>query len=391
MPSAMCVKVRLLRFMTQKVRTPLGAAICVFLVYGITYFGAGLWVDYAHQGENFISIFDPAEIWWGSFLWLFVSPIWWAYFVWQPIGISKAIDSLHQNDVIFNPGEIKDPVSTTPKPATENRDLSSRVSSALRRSLWLILALLTTSVVILLHEVFLLPRSPLEKPTFWFVDLRTRFLLHVLTGLDAYVLASLGLRTLATVFELRAFFRNRNSITAIHPLHPDKCGGSGALGTFATRLGGLGVIIGFWAVFLTCYPMIVGRPSQLNLAIVMIYVVYIVVTLICLITPIWSAHKAMERFRDSKLSTISHELEELVTSSMGRLGTMIQAPDAKPLQADVDKMGYLRQMYQFILSTTPVWPISVPTIKAFATTASLPLVSALLPFVIDTVGHLVSR
>jgi len=74
--------------------------MCAFLIYGITFVGAGLWVDYAHKGKNFIGIFNPAHIWWSSFLWLFVSSLWWAYFVWQPIGISKVIGSLSQNGVI---------------------------------------------------------------------------------------------------------------------------------------------------------------------------------------------------------------------------------------------------------------------------------------------------
>jgi len=391
MSSAMCGKDPLLRFVTNKLRTPLRAAICAFLVYGITYFGAGLWVGQPHEGENFMPIFYLPDFLWESFLWLLISPLWWAYFVWQPIGISKTIESLHQNGVIFNPGKIQDPVSTAPKPVKENRDLSSRVSSTLNRSLWFIMTLLATSLIIFLYEVFVRRRLPLGGPSFWEVDLRTFFLLHLLSGLMTYIIVSFGFRALATVIEFRAFFKNRNSIIAIHPIHPDRCGGFGALGVFATRLGGLGVSIGFWAAFLTCYPMIAGRPPQMTLPIIMLYMVYIVVTLTCLITPIWSAHKAMQRFRDSKLSIISHELEELVASSMGRLGIMRQAADVKPLQADVDKMEYLRQMYRFIMSTTPVWPISVPTIKAFGTTASLPLVSGLLPFAIDIIRQLVSR
>ena len=252
------------------------------------------------------------------------------------------------------------------------------------------MALLATSVAVFLYEVFLVPLSTLAEPVFWDVDPRTHSLLLVLVGFNTYIIVSFALRTLAMTIELRVFFRNRSSITTIHPLHPDECGGFGALGTFAARLGGIGIMTGFWAAFLAYYPMIAGYPPQLNLITAMLYVAYAVITPICLIMPIWSAHKAMQRFRDFQLSVISHEIEGLVASSVRRLDIMRQAPNVKPLQADVDQMGYLKQMYQFVMSTTPVWPISVPSIRRFSITASLPLVSGLLPLAIDITLQLVS-
>jgi len=377
--------------MTDKLRTPLRAAVWAILINGIVYFGAGLWVNHAYKGAQFTGIFDPGELYWGIFLWFVAAPSWWAYFVWQPIAISRTINSLQKNAVIFDAGEVQKPESTALEPATENGDLSSCVFSALSRPFWPIMALIATSVVIFLYEIFLVRRFPLTlqgKPVFWSVDPRTHFLLLLLIGLNVYPLISFALRTLITVIEFRAFFGNRNSITAIHPLHPDGCGGFGALGAFATQLSFLVVIMGFWAVGFTFFPMLGGAPPQLNFLIAMIYAAYIIAVPIGLITPLWSAHKAMQRFRDSKLSTISHELEKLVTSSIGRLGRMRRAPSVKTLQANVDKMEHLRQMYQFVLSTTPVWPISFLTIKNFSVTAALPMAPGILSFIIDIVQQI---
>ena len=387
----MCGKDPLLRLMTDKLRTPLRAAVWAILTNGIVYFGAGLWVNHAYKGAQFTGIFDPGELYWGIFVWFVSTPSWWAYFVWQPIAISRTIDSLQKNAVIFNAGEVQKLESTALEPATENGDLSSCLLSALSGPYWPIMALIATSVVVFLYEIFLVPRAPLTlqgKPTFWFVDPRTHSLLLLLIGLNVYSLISFALRTLITIIEFRAFFGNRNSITAIHPLHPDGCGGFSALGVFATQLSFLVVIMGFWAVGFTLFSMLGGAPPQWNLVIAMMYAAYIIAVPIGLITPVWSAHKAMQRFRDSKLSTISHELEKLVTSSMGRLGTMRRAPSIKTLQANVDKMEYFRQMYQFVLDTTPVWPISFPTLKKFGVTAALPVVPGILSFIIDIVQQI---
>lgn len=395
MSNAMCGKDPLLRFITDKLRTPLRAAVWAILIHGIAHFGAGLWVNYVTHGSTEITgILSPYGFWFGLFLWFFEVPTWWAYFVWQPSAILRTINSLETNAVICCAGEIQNTTSTTPKSAIKNSDLSSRVSSALNTPLWSIMAFLATVVVILLYAVFIVPQESAllgGKPSFWFADPRTHFLLLALVSLNSYLFIGFILRTFVIIIEFRAFFRNRNSITAIHPLHPDGCGGFGALGGFAARVGLLAIIMGFWAAAFTLSPILAGGYPRLSFVMVMLYVTYIVVTPLCLITPIWSAHKAMQRFRDSTLSAISYELEELVTSSMSRLGTMRRAPSVKTLQANIDKMEYLRQMYQFVLSTTPIWPISFPTIKRFGITATLPLVSGLLPLAIDVVRQLISR
>jgi hypothetical protein len=113
------------------------------------------------------------------------------------------------------------------------------------------------------------------------------------------------------------------------------------------------------------------------------YLAYLVLLPLCLITPIWSARKAMVLFRDEKLAAISEALEEAISSSVGQICGDEEVGVGEGLECNVDKVEQLRQMHEIILAVTPVWPISVPTFRRFSLAASVPLLSGFLPVAVE--------
>lgn len=384
----------LLKFMVSKFRTPLRAAIWVGIINAIVYFGAGLFINHTYLQKTFMPIFHPAELSLGVFIWFIFLPVLWAYYMWQPRATFKVIQSLRSNSVIPCANNIPQPkaaISETADSNVSHNDLGSMMTLVLSKSRWSAIAFLITLAVMASYVISLVPTefaSMQGIPTFWFVDRRTHSLLFALVFLNGYIFSSFLIRTIVTVWEFHTFFRVNKFVITVHPFHPDQCGGLASLGSFSVRIGLLAVVVGAWAVFFTFRPMLCGGYPVLDFSTISLFVLYIILAPTFLLAPVWSAHKAMEHFRDSKLSEISIELEELVISSLARLSAARLSKDAKVLQTDLEKMKYLQDMYQFIRKTTPTWPISVPTFKKFSITASLPLVLGVLSFIIDIVQRI---
>jgi hypothetical protein len=97
----------------------------------------------------------------------------------------------------------------------------------------------------------------------------------------------------------------------VHPLHADEAGGLGAIGNLAAKYGAIGIAIGIMAASYAVARVHAGAGWQYP-DIIALYVLYLILTPVSLLLPMWSAHEGMLRARSQTLSQISGEFSTML-------------------------------------------------------------------------------
>jgi hypothetical protein len=231
-----------------------------------------------------------------------------------------------------------------------------------------------------------MPSVSTSPVSFWFVNPGTASMALLMNGMSTYVIAITALTALLSAKEIHTFFRNERVPISVHPLHPDQCGGFGSLGWMALRWGLVAVLLGIWATVLTLSPIIKGDFPRPGLEMLLLYLAYVLLVPLCLLSPVWAAHGAMKKFRDAKLKELAEALESILDSVEDSRGWPVA-----DLQSRLARMTDLRQLYRIVQETTPTWPIAAPAVRAFSITAILPLLSGVLPVALDTLTKRLSH
>jgi hypothetical protein len=130
---------------------------------------------------------------------------------------------------------------------------------------------------------------------------------------------------------------------------------------------------------LVTFDRIVHGTGWLHIDLLIGYALYMVLTPTALLSPLWSAHRAMSHFRDDVLRGISDEFERIMMENEPR------ALESRALDDSTRKLDALRTRYTLVRDTYPTLPISVTALRRFSIPAFLPLLTGLASTVLKTV------
>lgn len=352
----------LLRLLVERLKLPaltiVGLAVTISAA---SVFGVGAIASYwVHERAEIIRVFDPVHLGYNLVVIFLNIPLVWAVYVWQPRGIASTLRSLRQNDVIVE--RTKGSFEEFRKRMMANLD-SFRLAIA---------AVLVVLLFQLLETVIVLPAEAqrLGKPVFSFYDKRYYYFFFVpVLSVTYYVVAMVVLKGLLALFWFNHLFREFEA--RVQPLHPDEAGGFGALGRLAVKYGLISVALGVIPAWVSLVRVFSGS-GWAHTDVIVLYAFYIVLVPVCVISPVWSAHKAMARARDELLGEISSAFEQTLRQE--------KTPDWKTLDE-------LLATYAHIKDTFPTSPIPLAIRRRFSITALVPL----LTYGASIVVHLVTK
>lgn len=167
------------------------------------------------------------------------------------------------------------------------------------------------------------------------------------------------MRQLTREFELR-----------IDPLHPDKCGGLGFLGTFLLEMNlpflGLAVVIGMLGLALSG----ANNLFWVNVAVVALVGIIFPLTLYAFFVPLWTLHRIMT----SQRNEYEHRYRPRLLKLHWTLKTAYNAGDldvAQRAKTEMDIIGTLYSSEHF-----PTWPVSVPIVLSVVASQVFSLIAA---------------
>lgn len=218
--------------------------------------------------------------------------------------------------------------------------------------------------------------------SYWFA-VKLYLPIHLLSILPAaYTLCMFVLREVLAAVYLNRLFRWFE--IHLHPMHPDDSGGLGPLGAFTAKSTLAAVILGSITMLMIALIMFMTRQAWsqtfLRSDILIFLGVYIVLVPAGLVLPMWSAHRAMVTIRDSELQRVAQEVERLLQESQQNL----QNPEL--LETAMSTVSTLRSQYEAILEIYPTWPIPMRILRNVSITATLPVLSGLVPVVVRIVS-----
>jgi hypothetical protein len=357
----------LLNFLSTKLTLPWPAIVGLAMaVVGVAYFGVGAVVAYViHREADIIGPLDPEFLYFNLVVVFVNIPLIWLLYLWQPELVAKTMRSLQAQQVFVD--AENDGLAAFTKAMKANLD--SYWVSALAAIVAFGLVLVGTFVV------FPAESQQMPRPLFWFYDKYYYLLVFTpVRSLTFYVTAMVALRGVLTLIWFNLLFQRHK--TRIHPMHPDQAGGLGALGSLGVQYGLIAVALGALLALVTIDRILHGS-GWMHIDLLIGYALYVVLAPVSLISPLWSAHRAMTLYRDEVLRGISNEFERILTEKEPR------DLDLGALDSSKKRLDALRARYALVRDAYPTWPISTAAFRKFSITASLPLLTGAASIVLD--------
>jgi len=172
----------------------------------------------------------------------------------------------------------------------------------------------------------------------------------------------------------------------VKPLHPDGSGGLGALG----RLLWMSVAIMLWVALLLFAALLTSNLYLFSpLEMFLLSAVYVVLTPSLFIGWVLFPHRVMVKAREEVLQPLTAEFQQALIQSMPST-----EQDTRTLIARTRRLAALKQHYDLVRETYPVWPVEISELNRLVATVGLPvllslilpLITALISFVRNTFG-----
>jgi hypothetical protein len=344
--------------------SPFRAAFVGCVIYSVLVYGLGVLLSLTYAGPDVGGIYEGAETVVSPVVFILIPPVLWWFYLWQPAAITAAIEAQDRSRTM-------EPSEKCPQPAS-----TTYANVIFNRSLWAILSAVTAiGVVVGWYFLVVLPNIPDQGfMAWWYVLPAYRFGIFLpLVGVFLYMLLMIITRQLCAILILNKFFSQGQTIR-VRPLHPDGAGGLGAVGKLAIATAWFGVGMGFWA---TVYSLLLTHAftTQGLVLAILYWALYLILTPILLLGPVWGAHQAMRRAKMDQLAEISRMVDKYFASSQILKEDRVQEYN-RHLKA-------LWKRYQFIQKNYPEWPFSTSFFRNFGIAAVLPLISGLISLLKD--------
>ena len=204
-----------------------------------------------------------------------------------------------------------------------------------------------------------------------------RYFVIVEDTIKAYLLLALGIRIALTMDFLRKVFWGSNKAEAggvlvkIEPLHPDRCGGLGFLGSMSAYLNLTLGVLALNIVLAMVAREVHGYESFTTLNIIEL-VVYVILSPALFLLPLYFPRHHMKRAKERFLADLSGNFEKQYAEILSSIRQNL------PLKnEEVEGILNVRQLYD-IGAKMPVWPFDFQTLLRVLTTVVLPIAIAII-------------
>jgi hypothetical protein len=343
---------------------PLLAAISVSVILVSVWWILGSYtVAHVSLTKNITGPKDFDEMSFAVFLWgIFVPAIWW-YYLSLPKMWYKMVDALCALGLV-------------------DRDLFEKAILPKLGKSFFLPSFLLAALVVFLYKLNSVPTEIAHgRISFWFVTPFGNLLICLYVGLNAYVLIGFALKALTLIMASRQYFYTKG-IKSIYLFHPDQCGGFASVGNLAMFIASLAVFAGLWATWYLLLPLLAGGQINHSLSVILIYLAYMILVPLLLISLTRPVSQAMRRYKHKEVMRVSKKLQH-------HLSTIVENEN-KQSSPDVfiTSKKYMEDYENFIrlyenLNAMPESPIRKINLQRFSSIAAVPAILGVLSIAAD--------
>src|SRR5215211_3213849 len=348
------------------------ASLLVVALYAVLAVVPGLLISMLANPAGtgaFIRFTDWRELPGALFLYLILAPVIWTLYLWQPRLIVEVFDGLAQGGVV---GPARYEGVTADAVLTRLGGSLPRVRKfgplRLSRSALLALLALVASVATLViwPPTALPPFNQLlpESDVFWWRVVPGYFwaIWLPLVFVNVYMLVWIVLRQTIMIANIQRLLRV--FVVEPVPFHPDRCSGFAPIGSYATNIVRVALIVGTWALVLLLSGPLTGHGLYVAPHILFLVAVQVLLTPYLLLGPVWYAHRVMREARERALARVAAQIRTC----------LLDIP--KPVEtADHGPAPYreLQAKYQLTGEGYHTWPFQPSALGGVSITAGLTL------------------
>ena len=182
-----------------------------------------------------------------------------------------------------------------------------------------------------------------------------------------YTLAFVAFNVGVTIFTLRRLFKSAE--IRILPLHPDKCGGLGAISKYTTTISiGVGTV-GLLISAATIYEVLFGSLEK-AIPVILGIIAYLILAPIFFFFPLGTAHDSMRKAKDEELLGIAQKYH----LAYDNLKSSSEYSDA--YEKEFKNLENIKMLYE-VAEAFPVWPFDVHNLRRFLTIITTPVLPAI--------------
>jgi len=348
------------------------ASLLVVALYAVLAVVPGLLISMLANPAGtgaFIRFTDWRELPGALFLYLVLAPVIWTLYLWQPRLIVEVFDGLAQGGVV---GPARYEGVTADAVLTRLGGSLPRVRKfgPLRLSRGALLALLalvaSVATLVIWPPTALPPFNQLlpESDVFWWRVVPGYFwaIWLPLVFVNVYMLVWIVLRQTIMIANIQRLLRVY--VVEPVPFHPDRCSGFAPIGSYATNIVRVALIVGTWALVLLLSGPLTGHGLYVAPHILFLVAVQVLLTPYLLLGPVWYAHRVMREARDRALARVAAQIRTCLVGSLRRDDAT--AEDAVPYRE-------LEAKYQLTGEGYHTWPFQPSALSGVSITAGLTL------------------
>ena len=264
--------------------------------------------------RDFVKLTDGRELPGALFLYLVLAPVLWTFYLWQPRLIVDVFAGLAEGGVIgparragaTPDGFLRGMGASLPRPAE-----GAVISRASRGSLLAVVAAAAAVATLFVWPPTAPP--PLDRvfpasDLFWWRVVPAYFwaIWLPMVFVNVYMLVWIVIRQTIMIANIQRLLR----LFAVEPIpfHPDRCSGFAPIGSYATDIARVALIIGGWALVLLLSGPATGHGLYVAPATLSLVLLQVLLTPYLLLGPVWYAHRVMRAARDRALQRVGDQI-----------------------------------------------------------------------------------
>ena len=296
-----------------------------------------------------------------------------AVYLWLPSGLKNIFIRLYQNNLI---GNAHPQTLARRGEQFDYLKFLEELVAILNKRIWIVLPML-----VLIPTTIWGYRDFLDNYRLWWSD-NPYYVVYVLISnyIQFVIVAKIVFQVLVAVYFLVRLFREFEIV--YRPHHPDRSGGMGSIGEFATIVAYMAAAFGVVLVVNTFTQEYAKGADELfsfesGFLFYITLAMYSLVVPIIFIIPLRAAHRVMKAYRDQELAWIDERIQLSFQAIKG--DAEIQA---EVLGERMDEIEHYEQLRKLV-TRFPVYPSNIANLIRFGVSSITPLLLAVISPIID--------
>ncbi len=320
--------------------------------------------------EEFVMLTDWREFPGAMFLYLVLAPVIWTFYLWQPRLIIEVFDGLARSGAIgparrtniTADGVLRRIGGTFVETAVE----FGRIRLSKGVLIAVLAAAASVATLLVWPPTAVYPFSTLlgESDIFWWKVVPAYFwaVWLPLVFVNVYMLVWIVVRQTVMIANIQRLLR----LFKVEPIpfHPDRCSGFAPIGSYATNIVRVALIIGGWALILLISGPATGHGIYIAPHTLFLVLVQVLLTPYLLLGPVWYAHRVMDAARDRALQRVGDAI---------RTALLAPTPPTGQTGWDTDSYEELESKYRLMEVGFHTWPFGRTAFSGVSITAGLTL------------------